>query len=755
MGEAIEALSGKLGLDTTDFKAGISAANRELRVLESGFRASAAGLGDWTKSADGLEMRVKSLTSQIEIQQSKVAALREEYERVKAEKGENSKAAQDLEIKLNKEVETLGKMQNELGESEQALQEMGNAEDEVGNSADEAGGKVNSFKDVVGGIGGVVQGAVTIVAGLAAAVGAVALAIGGMMFSTANASADLVDLSAKTGISTTRLQELAYVGEQVGTSQDTITMSLARLTRSMAGAQQQQADYLAAQAEAAAKGEEFDGTLGDTAAAFDRLGVRVTDSSGNLRDSEAVFTDLLTALQSVPNEAERDALAMSLFGKSAMELNPLIKAGSDELARLSQQAHEVGAVMSEEDVAAFEAFDDTLASLQMGLKGTVGTLMSAFLPGFQSVFDQAGGYLREFATIVKGSDGDIGKIAQGLGGLVGKIIGDMATQAPQMLQAGLGILQSIIDAIVTNLPVMIPAAISMITSLLEFIVANLPVLIDAGLQILIALVNGISTALPTLIPAVVQAVITIVQTLAENLPLLIDAALQLILALAQGLIIALPVLIAALPQIIDTILRALIEALPMIFEAAGQLIGMLATGIVAAIPVLLVALGELVVSIIAVLGEFIQSVPEIGKQFVQGLVDGINSAAGWLWDAVTGLIQGMLDRMNEMLSIASPSKKGRSAGYNLISSLGLGGEDAMPSLQRKISAMMTSLTNEMQVTMPSYSGGDNPVVSEGGRVINVGGIEIFVDARGAKDPEQVGQATQAGVMRVLRSIGAM
>jgi hypothetical protein len=45
--------------------------------------------------------------------------------------------------------------------------------------------------------------------------------VGGLVFSTAEASAELVDLSAKTGISTTRLQELAYVGEQVGWTHST------------------------------------------------------------------------------------------------------------------------------------------------------------------------------------------------------------------------------------------------------------------------------------------------------------------------------------------------------------------------------------------------------------------------------------------------------------------------------------------------------------------------------------------------------
>ena len=111
-------LSAKPKIDTTDFKTGITTMNRELKVLESGFRASAAELGDWSKSATGLEKRITTLNSQIDIQKQKVDATRKEFERIRKEQGENSRAAQDMEIKLNRETESLGKMQSELQSTE-------------------------------------------------------------------------------------------------------------------------------------------------------------------------------------------------------------------------------------------------------------------------------------------------------------------------------------------------------------------------------------------------------------------------------------------------------------------------------------------------------------------------------------------------------------------------------------------------------------------------------------------------------------
>ena len=115
----------KYGIDTGNFKTGIAAMNWELRVLESGFRGTAAGMGDWSKNSVGLEARIKSLNSKIEIQQDKVSATRIEYERMAAEKGKNSVAAQNLEIKLNKETETLANMEGEPGDTEKALGDMG------------------------------------------------------------------------------------------------------------------------------------------------------------------------------------------------------------------------------------------------------------------------------------------------------------------------------------------------------------------------------------------------------------------------------------------------------------------------------------------------------------------------------------------------------------------------------------------------------------------------------------------------------
>ena len=145
MGTATETLNSRLGLDTTDFKTGLQAANRELRVLESGFRASVSTLGDWANSISGVELRQKSLNAQIDIQKNKIAALEENHKRLVETNGKTSISAKNAEVELNKETERLGKMQSELDGTVTALQNLHDGNDAAGRSTKELGEKQESL----------------------------------------------------------------------------------------------------------------------------------------------------------------------------------------------------------------------------------------------------------------------------------------------------------------------------------------------------------------------------------------------------------------------------------------------------------------------------------------------------------------------------------------------------------------------------------------------------------------------------------
>lgn len=676
-----EKLSGRVGLDTTDFKTNIAAMNRELRVLESGFRATAAGLGDWANDATGLETRIKSLNGQIDVQQRKVAALQDEYQRVAAEKGNTSRAAQDLEIKLNKETETLGTMQSELGETTTALADMEGGTQEAGDEMQEMEGQSGELNSGLSNLWSGISVGIGVLAAAAVAVIAAGAAIAGLVFTSANAASEFEDLSAKTGISTTRLQELKFIGDQIGVSLDTITGANARLTRAMGAAE--------------------DGT-GTQAKAFKELGVAIVDSEGNLRDSQEVFADTLDALNGIENPAQRDVLAMELFGRSALELNPLIKLGSEAMGEMSEKANELGAVMSEETVSDLDNFGDTVDGMKAGLMGTLGTLAGSFLPGFSGIFDQLGGYLQGFTGIVKGSDGDFGKIAEGLTGLVGQIAGDLAKQLPTLIKAGMDILLSIIKGIITNLPTLIQGAIAVILALVDAIITNLPMLIEAALQMIITLALGIAQALPTLIPAVIEMLITIINTLIENLPMLINAGLQLILGLVQGIATALPILIEAIPKIIQAIIDTLTseQMITMIVEAAPAIIVALINGLLTALPMLVEAIWEILKAIWEVMNdpEVDKRLRDAGKAILDGIWNGIKNNLDAFWKKIKDFALGIWKTVQDALLSKSPSKLfADTTGASIPAGIWQGIKAGMPELEKNLKSAMNGLNANIAI----------------------------------------------------------
>jgi len=712
-------LSSKIIFDTTDFKAGMAELNRQIRVMESGFKATAAGMEDWENNSAGLEARIKSLGGVISLQKQKVEGLQGVYNKLAAEGKTSGKELQELQIKINKETESLNKMQGELNQASTALDKLGDEAKGAGkgmgnlaNEEDRAEKNAQRLKSVMSGLGSVIKTGGKAILGLAAGAAAAAGALGGMVVKAADAAGELVDLSNQTGIELERLQELRFIGDQVGVSIETMAGSQDKLKKSMAAAR--------------------DGNKGQIED-FEKLGIVVTNADGSLRDSKVVWQETLTALSGVANETERDVLAMSLLGKSATDLNPLIKTSAEEMQSLTNKAYELGAVMKKEDVESLEAFGDTLAGLKAGLKGTVGTLATAFLPAFQGLAGGAEKYLGKFSEIVSGSNGDLGKMAEGIGGLLGEIVSNIATAAPKMIQAGLGIIQGIVNAIVQNLPAILPAAISIITNLVQFIVDNLPMLIDAAMQILLTLAKslismlpmilkaalqivltlaaGIGAALPTLIPAIVDIMLQMVMVLVQNLPMLINAALQLILALAQGLIAALPMLANQIPTIMLELVNGLINNLPMMLLAAVEIILALAFGIIENIPLLLSMTPKLINALVTQFKspEFKAKMSEMGKQLVQGLKDGwTNAWTNFMNNIVTNFMD-MVAIIKKLLGIASPSKVFAGIGGNMALGMGKGFTNSFSGIRDEINQMINGM-GSMNITggmIPALSGTGN------------------------------------------------
>ena len=697
-------LSGKVGLDTTSFKTGVSDLNAQIRSIETGFRASAAVMGNWSSTSNGLTERTTSLADKLTLQKQKLELLNSEYKKAVDEEGANSKAVQSLANQMFSAEKAITSTESDLKKYDTQLKDV----DETSKKID-----FSSLKDGFAKVGsGAVSGlkaAGTAIVGMGAAVAGAAAGMGKMVMSAAE-SADAIQTSAEIyGLSAERIQELTYAGTKLDVGLDTITGAQSKLTKAMFAAQS--------------------GTKASVAA-FSELGISATDANGNLRDSKVVMGEAFDALGKMSNETERDALSMKIFGKSAMELNPLIKAGSAELANLSSEAHKNGAVISNESIAALDKFADSSEALKLSFKGLTGNMAIMVLPAFDSFRGLIQNLTNDLGAALKSGDFTaFGKtLSDGINSAIAGLTSGMAKFTPMVTTILTGLISTLVRAIPTVLPALAAGVVQIITAFVTILQQNGPMLITAATNAVITLVTGLLTALPqimavsiimlttlvnalsaqlpTLIPLAVTAVITIVQGLIGALPQLIQAAIQMVIALIQGLMNALPQLIAAIPTLIIGIINALVQALPMLISAAPQIIVSIIMGIIKAIPQLVMMVPQIIV---AVIGGLIQAIPQLlmlGPQILWGIWNGLkNQDWGKIGsDILKGLFDGMMNvgklignvgnsimsGFKSFFGIKSPSTMMRDmVGTNL----GLGIVDGIKSTVGQAAQAMQSLTD--------------------------------------------------------------
>ncbi len=152
MAEELGGLKIKLGLDGAEFQQGLQQVNRELKVLESSFKAQGAGIDNFGKSIDGLKSKSSMLTGQIDLQKQKHIALKEQLDKSIQSTGEYSKNSQNLKIQVNNVEKSIKNLESELKKTNDEITKQSSNWTKLGNSMKSAGDKLKGvgegFKSV-------------------------------------------------------------------------------------------------------------------------------------------------------------------------------------------------------------------------------------------------------------------------------------------------------------------------------------------------------------------------------------------------------------------------------------------------------------------------------------------------------------------------------------------------------------------------------------------------------------------------------
>ena len=305
--------------------------------------------------------------------------------------------------KVDKQSEAYRTIQREITTTESKLKNFNKQLREVGNvNLKPASEQFKQWGSSLENAGRQMQGLSTAAAGVVASLGAISYKAG-------QGADDLNTMSKVYNIGTQDLQKYGYAADLVDVDIDTIAKSHQRLTKAMSGSD----DETGAQAEA-----------------FERLGVSITDSNGELRNSDDVWQDTIKALGNVENETERDALAMTLMGKSAAELNPLIEDGGETYEKVAETMKKYNLdYVDQETLDKANEFNDQLDTMKLlgsVALAQVGSQLAAYLaPALEKVVDLVG----RFADWLSKLDPEVLTI-------IGAIAGFIAVLAPLLIGLG-------------------------------------------------------------------------------------------------------------------------------------------------------------------------------------------------------------------------------------------------------------------------------------------------------------------------------
>lgn len=718
MAENTNYIGVSMGLDVSDLKAGLSAANKQIQLANSEFKAASSGMDDWTKSTEGITAKVKQLDTVLNAQKSKLAGLTAEYEKVAKEQGEGSEAARKLKVQINNQQAVVNKTQKEFDNYSETLKQAeagtldlaeaslkgGKAVKSMGDSADDAGGRM-------GGLAGIAKGVVGGIAAIgAAAVGAVAgfLSLAG---STREAREDMSKLrSAYEG-----------AGKSVDTANKTFTKlySVIGETDTAVEAAQQIA-LLAESEEEAAKWAEQAANV--TATFGDALKPELFFESANetlkLGEATGGFAQMLEGtgynvdefnahLASLNTEQEKQAYMLQVSeqmmgeaGKAYEDTAGDIMAAREAEAQLSLAMQELGAIA--------EPIMTTLKLLAVDLLETIKPFVELIGTGLKGALE--------------GNAGATETLAQGLSGLLSTILEKIVSALPTVISTVTSLLATLLPQIISTIVGFLPTLISTLS-------AQLPIVLQAIISGFSQILTSVGAMLPTLIPLIIDAVLMIVSTLLDNIDQLIDAGISLLMGLADGLIRALPQLIAKIPVIIEKVLGAITRNLPKLIASGGELLSSLRDGLLQAIPDLIRSIPEIISSIVSGLIEGIPDLVAAGGDLLAGLFEGfLNPKA--IWEAVKSLGDSIVDAAKSFFGIKSPSRLMRDEiGEFLGEGVGVGMLDSLPKVKKNLSQFGDFITDNLGGIKSGLSLGVSGAGAYAGAGAGTGGRVVHIDAR--------------------------
>lgn len=592
MADSIRGLTVEISADASSF-------NKEMSQMRKAAKSLQSELAALQKSLD-LEFDATKLARAQKVAQDAI-------DQTAANADVLRRRLEYLEETGNVDTTAYRKLQTELAQTELKGQQLQKQLEKLNTL------KFDKLSSRITGVGDKITGAGRALAPFSAAAGTAITAAGALGVKAAATGAQIDDLSLRLGISAEKVQEYQYVTAQAGVEWAVFEKALIKARAAIV-------DLSA-------------GTINNASKALQSLGLRIEDFDSK----EAMFDGIIDALAGMEDKTLQTAYANEIFGdKIANQMLPFLNAGADAINQFKSEFATI-APLTNEQVSALAALDDTLYLVKESIKNAALQLGASFAPLIKSIADSIQNNLvpklqklaewfnslslsqQQFALKALLVVAALAPLTMGVGKLVGAI-GNIVKIIPS-LQAGL-------SALAANPIVLIIAAVAAILIILytqceafRESINNLVSMIGGALQPVLDVIMGLLQSVMDLLSPILEiiggilaTVINLVITALQPFFDMLTMIFNLLMPLLNVALIPLK-LVLTLLQVPLQILGQLLGWLSPLFQIFGNIVAKIFGGVVKIINIVLGVIEDAVNFVIGI---------------INGLIDGVNAALGWL-----------------------------------------------------------------------------------------------------------------------------
>lgn len=453
-------------------------------------------------------------------------------------------------------------------------------------------------------------------------------------------------------------------------------------------------------------------TQGTTA--LGSLGVAVFDAGGNMRNLQDILQDLDKSLSTLTDEEKAVAMGSIFDSRTIAAANAMLKDSGlrwDELSTSIQDAEGTAKSMA-------DALEGGLGGVFRNLKSSLESVAIAIGETLAPMVAEFAKKLSELAKWFSGLDESQRKFIVKLGLMV-------AALAPALIT--IGKLISSIGLITGGLAKLgsflfgTAESVGALSKAFAFLAANPIALVVAAIAALVAAIVYLWNTNEDFRNAVISAWESIVEAgkavwdwlsrfFTKGIPHAIQSAIDWFKQLPEKIVEFFSALPERLGYILGTVLATIVkfgyDALSWVGSTVPNIIGNI-VNYFATLPgrlweQLLSALAKIkewginiiewakteLPNVISTIVSFFMDLPgmlfNIGVDMIKGLWEGIQSMISWLWEKVTGFIDGLVDGIKSKLKIRSPSRVFADIGENMAAGIGVGFVEQMRAVAQMI-----------------------------------------------------------------------